>query len=382
MSEDPINAWLQGVLSGSTPPLPGGKGSEQLLRPLSDNLQKAEWHGVTSLLYYILNENHKWSHYPDELQRQFAERTREIIAVALLWKQEITSIYQLFSKEHISSLLLKGFPLAYNLYAEPYLRLFGDVDILFPDRDTTERAGKLLETLGYTRPNEISGEYLCHQFSCTRQSTTGFVFTIGLHWRLNNANYFANAFSYDELASASVPVVLPGADMRTLSPVHSLLFACMHRLAHTVDGKADRLIWFYDLHLLAKSFDHSQWESFTELATGKNLCSACLDGLEKCRNRLNTHVPEEVIKTLKSHAVQERFKPLYNAPAWRYFFMNIQSLPGWSAKLKLLREQLFPSPEYMYARFNCRHKAMLPLLYIRRTAQSLPKLMHRNTIRD
>jgi len=67
-------------------------------------------------------------------------------------------------------------------------------------------------------------------------------------------------------------------DALAVSPVHALLLACMHRGTHRhnpyyVSGEphtgGDRLIWLYDLHLLAESFGEHDWQSFIARADAK-----------------------------------------------------------------------------------------------------------------
>jgi hypothetical protein len=118
-------------------------------------------------------------------------------------------------------------------------------------------------------------------------------------------------FSYEELRQAALP--LPGLSPHTLGAgkVHALLIACMHRAGHKqapyfVDGVAhysgDRLIWLYDIHLLAQALSPAQWNEFLRLARQKGLRAVCLEGIEQtrsrfatpCRRTCSTHSPSRV----------------------------------------------------------------------------------------
>ena len=44
---------------------------------------------------------------------------------------------------------------------------------------------------------------------------------------------------------------------RGLSPVHALLVACIHRVAH--HRGTERLIWLLDIHLLASRLEEREW---------------------------------------------------------------------------------------------------------------------------
>jgi hypothetical protein len=370
MSEEQITEWLQGILSSSAPPLPCASPNAY-----GNILQKAEWHGVTSLIYYILNANNKWTNYPDKLRQQFSEKTRQNVVITMLWKQEFLDVHSRLLEAKIPVLLIKGLALSYNLYPAPYLRPFGDVDVLCLDRETAEKAYKIIGETGYKRPNEISGKYIYHLLSCSKHSNTGFNFTLGLHWRVNNLNYFANAFSYGELEATSQSVTELSPAVRTFSYENALLLACLHRVAHTPDGKANRLIWLYDIHLLANVLREHQWSTFVDMSIRKNLAGVSVDGLLKSKESLNTCIPDRVIEDLNRHATTDPFHAMQDASRWIFYLRSFQSMPSWNARLCLIKEHLFPSPKYIMDKYHNENILLLPFLYIKRIFQGLIKLI-------
>ena len=48
----------------------------------------------------------------------------------------------------------------------------------------------------------------------------------------------------------------------------------------------------------------------------------------------------------------------------------------WSDRWTLLREHLFPPADYMMSKYGARHRAWLPVLYLKRIAGGIPKLFH------
>lgn len=369
MPELQIITWLREVLSGNTPPLPGISSDVH-----ADILQTAERNGVTALIFHVLNANNKWTNYPDELRRRFSERTMQLVSISLLWKQEFLEVHSRLLDAKLPLLLLKGLALSYNLYPAPYLRPFGDVDVLFQDQETTEKAYKLLETAGYKRPNEISGKYIYHLLSCRKNSPTGFIFTLGLHWRINNLNYFANAYSYEELEATSQSVPQLSPEVHTLSLENALLLACLHRIAHTPDGKSNRLIWLYDIHLLANIMEEHQWTAFIDMSIRKNLAGVSVNGLLKSKKNLNTYIPDRVIDALNNHASTDPFHAMQNGSRWIFYFRIFQSMPGWTERLCFLLENLLPPSEYMLVKYNRKNIFWLPILYILRLAGGLTKV--------
>ena len=89
------------------------------------------------------------------------------------------------------------------------------------------------------------------------------------------------------------------------SPVHALLLACMHRATHKQTPllcrivvayySANRLIWLYDIHLLAKSLSYPQWHDVVRLARDKGLRATCLDGIERAGTCFHTSCPDFVL---------------------------------------------------------------------------------------
>ena len=52
------------------------------------------------------------------------------------------------------------------------------------------------------------------------------------HWKLNNAQFFAKTFTFDELSADAIEIPSLISCARGLGYTHALLLACMHRLAH------------------------------------------------------------------------------------------------------------------------------------------------------
>jgi hypothetical protein len=101
---------------------------------------------------------------------------------------------------------------------------------------------------------------------------------------------------------------------RTLSAVHTMLHACMHRAAnfttiyHVGDEKIinpDRLIWLYDIHLLAKSFTTPDWDHLCELAEKHRLRAVCRDALIAANRYLNTPLPSTAMQRLTNSGPTE-----------------------------------------------------------------------------
>ena len=225
----------------------------------------------------------------------------QLAALELAQTHELRTILQTWAQNQIHPLLLKGTPLAYSLYPEPWLRERCDTDVLFASREDAKKAHALLEDMGYQQPNAVSGDYISHQFMSYRNASGGIPHTLDMHWRINNTWAFANAFTFDELQEAAIDVPRLGPAARSLSPAHALLLACMHRAGHISEGTANRLICLYDMHLLSKVLSEEDWDEFGTLAHYKGLGEICMDSLDAVRKAYGSEHPEGVLQVL-SHS--------------------------------------------------------------------------------
>jgi hypothetical protein len=185
---------------------------------------------------------------------------------------------------------------------------------------------------------------------------------LDVHWKISNPILFADMFAFDELESNSIRIPSLSQYARTLSPVNSLLFACLHRIAH--HNNIERLIWLFDIHLLAEKLTEREFEEFWEIAEQKKLKTICWNGLTAAKEWFNTILPEH-------RAVHDSAEPSadYLRSDLRnldLLSLNLQQLSGWN-KLQLLKENLFPPASYMLQRYNVSQRLLLPGLYLHRS---------------
>src|SRR5262249_8171279 len=132
----------------------------------------------------------------------------------------------------------------------------------------------------FERNANIPGELVSYQESWTLNSPEGSRHSIDLHRRINNSEVLSRLLSYEELRDQAHPLPALCPDALAAGRVHALLLACLHRATHKhnpwyAHGVAhyggNRLIWLYDIHLLATYFDHAEWDTFMQAAREKGL---------------------------------------------------------------------------------------------------------------
>lgn len=363
-STDPVKAWLAALLRDADPgPMP----DEAVL------LDTAGAEGVLALCYDRLRRSPAWTRYPETLRAALTRHAYQEVAVEMLRAAELRAVLEALAQQDLPVLLLKGAALAYTLYPEPHLRSRCDTDLLLPSRDEAERAWRMLQTLGYQRPNAISGDLISHELGCYKTAPGGLTHALDVHWRLSNNALFAERCTFAELAAMGVPIPPLGPQARSLGPVHTLLLACIHRIGHLPDGSGNRLIWLYDIHRLAQCFTEEHWRQFTVLAEERGVCGPCLDGLSTAQAWLAMALPEAVLRRLRTGADRERFDPGQARSRWRFEWLIFRTLPSTAARLRWLGQCLFPEADYMRRKYDFRHPGWLPWFYGLRLFQGVAK---------
>jgi hypothetical protein len=134
---------------------------------------------------------------------------------------------------------------------------------------------------------------------------------------------------------------------------------------------AERVLWTYDIHLLAARLSRADWHQFTELALRKQVAGVCRHQLEKSREGFGTMFPDAVARRLDAASPEAASDYLRPGRSWLdEVFSNIRSLPGWRHRAHLLRAIVFPSRRYMRGAYGVRGRlfgtAVLPALYVHR----------------
>ena len=163
-SLDPVRAWLATLLRDAEP---GAMPDESAL------LEAARVEGVLALCQYHLRRSPAWAQYPETLRAALTRHAYQEAAVEMLRAAELRAVLAALAQQDLPVLLLKGAALAYTLYPEPHLRSRCDTDLLLPSREDAERAGRVLQPLGYQQTMAISGDLTFHELGCYKVSPAG-----------------------------------------------------------------------------------------------------------------------------------------------------------------------------------------------------------------
>ena len=270
------------------------------------------------------------------------------------------------------ALALQGTALAYTLYQAPHLRPRLDTD-LFIDRTDLETATRTFVALGYSQPAYCDGELLFGQVMFTKTDALAIDHVFDVHWRVSTQSVAARLVTFEDFSAAAIDVPALGRGARCVGPAHALLLACVHAVVH--HRNAERLIWIYDIHLLASRLSVSDLEEFAGLAIAGRVAAVCAHSLTVARERLGTSIPDRLLRQL-SDAAGDEPSAVYLEPGrrWRHEQVsNIAGLTRWTDRLQLAREVLLPSSAYMRKRYGLEPgplgTVMLPMLYVHRTVR-------------
>jgi hypothetical protein len=138
----------------------------------------------------------------------------------------------------------------------------------------------------------------------------------------------------------------------------------------------NRLIWLYDIHLLARSFTPIHWQELASAATEKGLCATTLDGIERATACFFTTCPDYVRLALSKAG--EPAAIYLGASALRQLWFDFLAIDAPIDRLRFARQLVFPPAAYMREKYVEASPSWLPLLYARRAAAGFIKRLGRD----
>jgi len=295
----------------------------------------------------------------------------------LLRQREITAVLVALSDAGVRPILLKGAPLAYSLYPTPASRPRIDCDLLIP-HESIPAVRQAMVALGYVSALACEGELLFRQFAMARRDAFGVDHQFDFHWKISSQSLFMDLLTYEELAREAIVVEALGPFAHAAGPVHALLLACVHPVIH--HRNRERLIWTYDIHLLASRLSANDFERFAGLVVEKKVAAIAARQLSLSQLRFATRVPERVTVRLAGATAEPSESYLRPRRRWHHeLASNVKGLPSWRDRSKLLREVIFPAPGYMLETYRMNPGPLgllvVPVLYLHRGTWGLLKIL-------
>ena len=337
-------------------------------------LDACDEEGLSGLLHARLRVGAGDS-WPEHVQAEVASRARSVAAEEMLRRRATISALDALAAAGVRPVLLKGTAVAYDVYPTPSFRPRVDTDFLIPKKQVAA-AREVMTALGYEASPNSGGERLFAQFQFWMQDHHGVQHVFDFHWKISTQPTFAQVLTYDELAAEAVPVAALGGHARAAGRVHALLLACIHPAMH--HRNAEHLIWMYDIYLLASTLSETDFERFVEIASAKKVGAVCAHELARARARFTFRLPPAVTAALSGQGDEPSAAYLRSDRRWLdEMIASMRGLPRWGDRVGLLREIVFPSPEYMRAMYGITARsfvAVLPVLYTHRILRGIQKI--------
>ena len=335
-------------------------------------VERILYHGIAGLLAGRTDQIADW---PGDLTRPIREQAVAQAMWEMRHKVVLAPLLGALAEAGITALLLKGSALAYDLYPEPAARSRGDSDILVAPGDLVATC-TILASLGFA-PDAVGG--LADDHALQRiwsKHDGGLTHHIDLHWQLLNAPALVEVMDF--ATCATDPLALPRLSPSALamSRVSTLLHTAIHRAMHLtspyfVDGVTyrggDRLIWASDIDRLANALSEIEWELLCRRALDQGVARACFDGMMMAQRLLGTGIPPQVTRTLGAAGSEPASEYLLGTTASRRAWSDFRAVRGWRRKAGYAVARVWPSADFMRAKYPAQAKRPLVFLYARRT---------------
>ena len=341
----------------------------------------ASQHRVLLLLGWTLRAAGTLDHWPAEFTHTFQRAERAAVTVDCLRHAELVTVLAELSAAGVRVTLFKGAALAHTHYPAPHLRVRADTDLLVSASEVRALEG-VLGRLGYARQVETSGRLVSYQSHYHKIDRYGVMHAFDVHWKISNLQVLADRFTCQELWKYRVPLAALGPSAVSVDDVHALLLALVHRAGHHPTSR--NLLWIYDLHVLASRLSPEEVRQVEEIAGARGLGQIAADGLALTRDWFGTAAVDPVIDALRDRGPHREDAIVIQGP-WtqaRLLRLDLDALPNWRARCRLIREHLLPSTGYMRARYGVRSNLLLPGLYIWRVLLGAPKWLRSHKTDD
>jgi hypothetical protein len=284
-----------------------------------------------------------------EQRSQATTAHAEARCLVLFLERLLVQLVRLLESEGIDYRILKGPAMAHLVYPEPWLRSYGDIDLLVAAQDF-ETMIRLLVDLGYVRDRPQPRPGFDRRFGkgVTVFSTDGF--PVDLHRTLAEGP-FAQRIHQSELFARSSSFFLGGHSVRALGTEENFLHACLHAV---LGDAPPRFVPLRDLAQILQTTDldvervhrlSSSWKA--EAVIARAVCTAW------SVFQLTESVPvSDWAHRYQPTRAQELVLGLY--PTRDHYAVmalaELRLIPGLRAKASYLRAMMLPDPGYLNAR--------------------------------
>jgi Uncharacterised nucleotidyltransferase len=278
---------------------------------------------------------------------ELLERQRASMVHALSIERFLLSLADIFDREGIDMIVLKGPALANAVYSSPSWRPFGDVDVLVPTPDW-RRVGEVLHRNGLEPKFPEPRPRFRERFGHTWVHTDRMGLELDLH-RILVAGPFGLWMDPQDPFEHTDTFWLGGQPLRRLDDVAAFVHACMHAaLGH----RPPLLLPLRDAAELACS-RVSDWSQVRELASRWRTTTVVEYALNALTATLSLDLPVDARLAIRSTEVSRRERLALRAytTSWQArggkATVSLLAIRGVGAKAAYVRALLVPDREFL-----------------------------------
>ena len=314
--------------------------------------------------------------WPQPFRDAFLEAERGAAAIDCIRHRELAALLEALNAAAVRTLVFKGAALAYSHYPAPHVRARTDTDLLIPASHIASLE-RCVKSLGYAPQHETTGELVSYQSHYGKRDRHGVFHAVDVHWKISNRHALADRVAFEELWSDRQPLPSLGPGAATVSTVHALVLALVHRAGHHPGSL--NLLWMWDLHLLVRRMSAIDLRLFARFMVSRGLGPLACEGLFLVRDWFATPGLDEPLQIMSDES-GEHAAPLTAAGSAQAEILrqDLRALPTWRDRGRLVREHLFPSTEYIRGKYQARSAFALPALYAWRIVSGVPRWLRRH----
>ncbi len=318
---------------------------------------------------------------PESIHRHIQSEARQQAVWEASHAQTSATLIEALHARSVASFVMKGTALAYSVYGNPAVRRRGDTDLLIA-AENKGRARNVLRECGF----EPVGDKRALQESWALRAGKSFLHEVDVHWDLSASPAVSAALNLDHpsFRSVSLPRLSPSA--RAFGPIDNVIHICINRAAHARFGylsageticDGDRLIWAVDLYLLTQSFSGGDWDDLISIARSVGASLLVADALDFADQSVGLDYPAEVRSALvKSNPDSEPITSYFTTRSARTrFWQDYAEASSSSVRLGLLRQHLWPGPDFLRAKYPALRSRSLGYLRGKRLLDTVRKMV-------
>jgi hypothetical protein len=315
--------------------------------------------------FYRLREAGVLTRLPADAQRGLQNAYYAAAGRNAVQRRETEAVLRALDDARIETVLMKGTPLAYTVYANPACRLKGDLDIWLPPAQLPA-AIEALQPLGYAprdksnRPAAFIALTGGEQQLFGRDPGTGLV---ELQWPALRGEWVRRAAAVDHAAiwARRVAVPIEGRSSWGMAPEDLLIHLCLHlAINHGFGEPALRNL--LDVHLVASRLAPN-WDAFVDRAKTWRLATMLWTTLSLAVELWSAPVPDSALAALQPGPARRRAIAALDLTntvlmmrsgsyTYRRFVIQMLLTDRLRDAWRLVWRALFPETDWLRARYG------------------------------